>query len=196
MKRQMSFAQYRAVDLAILTGLMAVSQIVIHFAVNLWNADQTGYVVSPVGAVVAIVMMRWGIWSAIPAALGGVLLTALSGGTGEQILIYSAGNLLALLALLLFKIAGKERIRESVVLTLVYALSVQLLMQLGRAGLAALMGYAMPACLDFITTDSLSILFTLVIVWIARRVEGLFEDQKHYLLRIQQEQSVKGGEQL
>ena len=33
------------------------------------------------------------------------------------------------------------------------------------------------------------ILFTLVIIWIVRRVEGLFEDQKHYLLRIAQEQS-------
>lgn len=196
MKRQISFGQYRAIDLAMLTGLMAVSQIVIHFAVGLWNADQTGYVVSPVGAVVAIVMMRWGIWAAIPAALGGSLLTVLSGGTGEQILIYSVGNLLSLLALLLFKIAGKERIRAGVIPSLFFALCVQLLMQLGRAGVAALMGYEMPACLDFITTDALSILFTLVIVWIARRVEGLFEDQKQYLLRVQQEQSVKGGEQL
>lgn len=196
MKRQISLAQYRSVDLLLLTGLMVVSQAVIQFAVRFWMAGQTGYVVSPVAAVVAIVMMRWGLWAAIPAVLGGVVLTALSGGTGEQFLIYGAGNLLALLALLLFKFAGKERIRKNVILTMFFAFGVQLLMQLGRAGLAALMGYEMPACLDFITTDSLSILFTLVIVWIARRVEGLFEDQKHYLLRVQQEQSVKGGEQL
>lgn len=196
MKRQISLAQYRGVDLALLTGLMIVSQAVIHFAVRFWMAGQTGYVVSPVAAVVAIVMMRWGLWAVVPALLGGLVLTALSGGTGEQFLIYGAGNLLAILTLLLFKFTGKEQIRKNVILTLFFAFCVQMLMQFGRAGLAALMGYEMPACLDFITTDSLSILFTLVIVWIARRVEGLFEDQKQYLLRVQQEQSVKGGEQL
>ena len=41
--------------------------------------------------------------------------------------------------------------------------------------------------LGFFTTDALSILFTLVILWIARRLDGVYEDQKHYLLRIQKE---------
>ena len=179
-----------------LTGLMAVSQIAIHFAVNRWQAQYTGYIVSPVAAVVALVMMRWGPWAAIPAALGGVILTFLSGGTTEQMLIYGAGNLLAMAVLLYLRALGKERVRTNAMLSLIFAVLVQVLMQLGRAGVALLMGHPLPACLDFITTDAMSILFTLVIVWIVRRVEGLFEDQKHYLLRIQQEQSLKGGEQL
>ncbi len=196
MKRQISFGQYRAIDLGLMTGLMVLSQVVIHFAVNFWRADQTGFIVSPVGAMVAIVMMRWGLWSAIPAVLGGVVFTLQFGGDGQQLLIYSAGNLLSLLALLLFVKPGKEKIRGNAILSLAFAVSVQLLMQLGRAGVAALLGASLPACWDFITTDSLSILFTMVIIWVSRRVEGLFEDQKQYLLRVQQEQSVKGGEQL
>ena len=196
MNRQISLAQYRAIDLSILTGLMAVSQLVIHLAISRFYAEETGYIVSPVAAVVAIVMMRWSLWAAIPAALGGVLLTALSGGTAEQMLIYSVGNLLSILAFLILKLAGKERIRGNAVLSLIFAVAVQLLMQLGRAGVAALLGHPLLACWDFITTDAMSILFTLVIIWIVRRVEGLFEDQKHYLLRIQRAQSVKGGEQL
>ena len=71
---------------------------------------------------------------------------------------------------------------------------VQILMWLGRAAAACLLGFAPAACIGFITTDILSGLFTLVIVWVSRRVEGLFEDQKNYLLRIQKEQQVERGE--
>ena len=191
-----SLSQYRTIDLAILTGLMDASQVAIHLAVSFWRADQTGYIVSPVAAMVALVMMRWNLWAAVPAMLGGILLTLLSRGTAEQMLIYSAGNLLSVLALLYLKLIGKERVRGNVVLALFFAILVQLLMQFGRAGVALLVGHPLQACWDFITTDVMSILFTAVIIWIVRRVEGLFEDQKHYLLRIQRQQSVKGGEQL
>lgn len=189
MNRQISLSQYRAIDLALMTGLMAVSQFVIQIAVSRWYAEQTGYIVSPVAAVVALVMMRWSPWAAIPAVLGGVILTLLSGGTAEQMLIYSTGNLASMLALLYLKLLGKERVRGNAVLALVFAALVQLLMQFGRAGVALLLGHPLPVCWDFITTDAMSILFTMVIIWVVRRVEGLFEDQKHYLLRVQQEQS-------
>lgn len=196
MKRQISLAEYRSVDLAILTGLMLLSQAVIQWAVSYWYADVTGYIVSPVAAVVALVMMRWNLWAVIPAAAGGIMLSLLSGGSLEQTLIYSVGNLISALALVYLKLVGKERVRANAVLSLLFALLVQLLMQLGRAAVAALMGHSWHACIDFITTDAMSILFTLVIIWIVRRVEGLFEDQIHYLLRVQQERSEKGGEQL
>ena len=196
MNRQISLAQYRTIDLSCLTALMAVSQLVIHFAVSRFYAEETGYIVSPVAGVVALIMMRWSLWSVVPALLGGIILSTLSGGTAEQILIYSVGNLLSVSAYLILKFVGKERVRGNTVLSLSFAAAVQLLMQLGRAGVAALLGAPLLACWDFITTDAMSILFTLLIIWIVRRVEGLFEDQKHYLLRIQREQSVKGGEQL
>lgn len=194
MNRQISFQQYRAIDLSIMTGLMAVSQLVIHWAMSYWQVEQTGYIVtgyivSPVAAVVALVMMRWNLWAAIPAAVGGLILPWLSGGTMEQVQIYAIGNLLSMAAMLYLKLLGKERVRANAVLTLVFAVLVQLLMQFGRAGVALLKQHPLLACWDFITTDAMSILFTLVIIWIVRRVEGLFEDQKHYLLRIQQEQS-------
>ena len=196
MNHQISLSQYRTIDLSILTGLMAVSQWVIHLAISRFYAEQTGYIVSPVAAVVALVMMRWSLWSAVPAFLGGMILSLLSGGTVEQTLIYSVGNLVSMLAFLYLKLIGKERVRGNAVLALAFAALVQLLMQFGRAGVAAIFGHPLHACWDFITTDAMSVLFTLVIIWIVRRVEGLFEDQKHYLVRIQRAQTVKGGEQL
>ena len=186
MNREISFSQYRTIDLVILTVLMAVSQFVIYVAASFWYPDQL-YVVSPVGAMVALVMMRWGVWAGIHALLGGVIFTLLSGGTMQHFLIYGVGNLASMLALLYIRFFTKERIRKDAFLTVVFALLVQILMQLGRSAVAALLGFPADACIGFITTDVLSCLFTAVIIWVVRRIEGLFEDQKHYLLRIQSE---------
>lgn len=193
MKRQISFSQYRAIDLSILCVVLLVCQYLTHMATAFWFPEQL-YVVSPVAGLTALVMMRWSGWAAVPAALGGLVFALLSGGGGEHLLIYGAGNLAAMLALILFRIFGKERIRKESFLAVVYAIAVQLLMQLGRAGLALALGNAPAICLGFITTDALSILFSVFIVWTVRRIEGLFEDQKNYLLRIQKEQQVERGE--
>lgn len=194
MKRQISVDQYRAIDLTILTAVLAVSQFIICTAASVWFPDQL-YVVSPVAAVAALVMMRWNGWAAIPAAAGGFLYALLSGGTWQHLIIFGIGNLLSLLALVLFRVFGKERIRADVLLTLLLALCVQLLMVLGRAGVAAVLGFPAEACLGFITTDILSGLFTMLIIWAVRRIDGLFEDQIHYLLRLESERKAEGREQ-
>lgn len=186
MNRQISFSQYRSIDLTILLVVQLVSQFVIHYAATILYPDQL-YVVSPIAAVVTLVMMRWSAYAAIHAVVGGVLFAVVAGGTWQHILVYGLGNLLSVAALVLFKLFDKERVRKDVFLTLVFALLTQVLMQLGRGAVAAALGYPAAACLGFITTDVLSGLFTLVIVWSIRRVEGLFEDQKHYLLRTQSE---------
>ena len=69
-------------------------------------------------------------------------------------------------------------------LALVFPLLVQVLMQAGRAAAALLLGVEPADVVGFFTTDSLSLLFTFVIIWIARKLDGVYEDQKHYLLRI------------
>jgi len=198
MKQQISLQQYRTIDLAILAVVMAVSQIAIHTAVSIWFDGKMHmlYVVSPVAIMVSLVMMRWGPWAAIHAVAGGMLYAWLSGGSWQHFVIYGAGNALSLLALIIFKISTKETVRLSSLGTMGFALCVQVLMLLGRAGVAALLGYHFGECLGFITTDALSILFTVCIAWGIRRIDGLFEDQIHYLLRVQSEQSTKGGEQL
>ncbi len=194
MKGQISFGQYRAIDLSILSVVLVVCQYLTYLATAFWFPEQL-YVVSPVGGMTALVMMRWSGWAAIPALLGGVVYVILAGGTVQQMLIFALGNLFSLLALILFKLYGKERIRKEGFLAMVFAIAVQLLMQLGRAAVAAAFGFPAAACIGFITTDILSILFTAFIIWTVRRIEGLFEDQKNYLLRIQREQQVERGEQ-
>ena len=194
MKRQITIGQYRAVDLTILTAVLAFSQFIIFKASSGWFPDQL-YVVSPAAAVTALVLMRWNGWAAIPAAAGGLLFAALSQGAWQHYLIYSLGNLASLLAWMLFRLFDKERIRGDVLLSLLLGVSVQALMLLGRAGVAAALGFPGDACLGFITTDILSGLFTMLIIWAVRRIDGLFEDQIHYLRRLESERQSEGREQ-
>lgn len=194
MNKQLSFQQYRTIDLSIMAIVLIVTQILTLVAASLWFPDQL-YIVSPVAAVVTLVMMRWGIWAAIHAVLGGIVLTVASDGTWEHGLIYCVGNLLSLATLMLLKLLGKEKIRQSAFLSLMTAFTAQLLMLLGRAVVAWLLGHSFAECLGFISTDILSLLFTLVVIWVARKADGLFEDQKHYLLRVERERQNERGDQ-
>lgn len=186
MRKQISFSQYRSIDLTILAVVLVISQILINAASTNWYVNQP-YVVSPVAAVAALVMMRWGAYVAVHAVLGGAVYVLLSGGNMQQLAIYCIGNLAAMAVLVMFRVFSKERIRESAFLTVMFAFMVQIAMQLGRAAVAAIFGNNLSVCLGFITTDVLSVLFTTLIIWIARRVDGLFEDQRNYLLRQERE---------
>ena len=210
----MTFRQYRQMDLTVFGAMLVVAEALIVLAATRWFPAEA-YTVSIVAAVTSIVLMRWGPWAAIHAVLGGLVYCFVSGGQPGQYLIYCAGNLFALLSLLWFRIpgkgrvSGKERIREDGFLTVIFGLTVQLLMQLGRAAVAFALLRASPGsapagtqsiagalsfCIGFVTTDALSGFFTAVILWIARRQDGLFEDQKHYLLRIQEAEKEERGE--
>ena len=131
MNREISLSQYRSIDLTILAVLMAVSQFVIYVASSFWYPEQL-YVVSPVAAMVALVMMRWGAWAGIHAVIGGVLFTLLSGGTVQHFLIFGVGNLVSLPALIYLRGFTKERVRKDAFLSVVFALVVQILMMLWR----------------------------------------------------------------
>lgn len=194
MNREITLAQYRTVDMILLAVFLAVSEFLIYAASSFWFVTEA-YVVTPVAAITAIVMMRWSGWAGLHALFGGLFFAALHGASAQQYVIYGLGNLACMAALLFFRIYDKETIRKNSFLALVFALCVQLLMLLGRAGVAAVLGYEPAVCIGFITTDILSALFTMVIIWIVRRIEGLFEDQKHYLLRTQSEQTTEGREQ-
>lgn len=188
MSPRLTFRQYRAIDLAILSLILCVSETLIVRAASVWFSGQL-YTVSTVGALTAIVMMRWGALSAFSAVLGGLVLCFASAASPAQYIIYICGNLFSLAALLPLRTLGKERIRNDSFLTVSFGLCVLLLMQAGRALTAFALGTEGSTCLGFFTTDALSLLFTGLVVWTARRLDGVFEDQKHYLLRIQKRES-------
>ena len=178
MKGELTVGQYRAIDLSLFALMLILSEKIIVTASTRWFPNEP-YTVSVVAAVTAIVMMRWGYWAALHAALGGLVFCLASGAAARQYVIYCGGNLLGLAALAWIRAFGEERVRQDVFKSLLFGFSTLLLMQLGRG---------------IIATDAVSYLFTLLIIWIVRRLDGVFEEQIHYLRRVRkQREEDKGG---
>jgi len=193
LQRRRTVAQYRAVDLAMFALMLAVFETLVVTAARRWFPNEP-YTVSVTPAITTIVMMRWGPWAGLHAALGGAVYCLACGAGWTHYVIYGAGNLLSLATLGYIRAATPEGIRESTSKSLLLALAVTLLMQLGRALLAVVLGYPAAAATGFFTTDVITLLFTLVLIWIVRRLDGVFEEQNHYLLRLrQQEKEERGG---
>lgn len=187
MKHQITFRQYRGMDIGMFTVLLCVCEALITLGATRWFPAEP-YTLSVTPAVTAIVMVRWGGWAAIPAVLGALAFCLASGATLAQYIIYGVGNLAALaLVGFLFR-EGWKRLHEQVLLAMLYGLLTALLMQLGRALVALVLGSSPAVLGGFIATDVLSTLFAVLIVWITRRLDGMLEEQKHYLRRVQEEQ--------
>jgi len=193
MTRQRTLREYRLIDLTLFAVMLAVCETLIVKAAVFWFRDQL-FTVSLAGAVTSIVYMRWGWWGCIHAFLAGLVYCLASNAGMDTTLIYCLGNLLSCLSVWPLLKIGKERVRTGN-LCCVYPLFVLLLMQAGRALAAVIIkGVPFADTVGFFTTDSLSMLFTFVLVWIAHRLDGVYEDQIHYLLRLSaKERTEKGG---
>lgn len=185
--------RYRRIDLTIFALMVVLFESIVVLAARKWFPAQP-FTVSVVPVVTAIVMMRWGPWAAIHAVLGGIVFCYISGGGAKQYLIYCLGNLFSLAALPLAKMmGGEEEIRASAFKTLGWGLCALLLMQAGRFLIALLLGTPAENAAGFFTTDAVTLLFTLVVLWIVRRLDGVFENQYHYLLRLRAEEEKERG---
>lgn len=187
MKRQITLRQYRAMDLLMFTALLCVCETLITLGATRWFPAEP-WTLSLTPAVTAIVMVRWGGFAAIPALLGALVFCLASGAAIPQYIVYCVGNLAALVLTQFLYREGWKRLHEQVLLALLYGVMTALLMQLGRAVLSLAMGAPPALCLGFVTTDSLSALFAALLVWITRNLDGMLEEQKHYLRRIAEEQ--------
>lgn len=181
-----SFKQYRAIDLGILAVILFVAETITAKAASTWFPTEF-YMLSPSIAVICIVMMRWSGFAAIHAAVGGAAYCLALGATAQQFVIYCIGNCFALISLILIKALGKQKIKDSVWLTVIFTVLAFVGTELGRGLVGLIFGLAIDSIIAFFTTDSLSLVFAVVVVLISRRIDGMFEDQKAYLIRTESE---------
>lgn len=189
----LSVRQYRNLDLFFWAVIVFLSELLINVAASRWYPDQL-YTVSVTAAITAIVMIRWKGFAVIHAVVGGAAMCLSLGASSEQYLIYIAGNLLSVAALLFIRAVGEKKIRENAFWAMCYGICTLILMQTGRALVSSVLGYDLGNCIAFYTTDSLSLVFTAVILWIVRRLDGILEDQKKYLIRIHNETEMEKEE--
>lgn len=181
-----SLSQYRAIDCSLFAVMLVIFETVITRAATAWFPAEA-WTVSLVPAITAIVMIRWGPWCAVHMVLGGVVSALASGGSVRQIAIYGIGNLLALTVLPLVKRWGWKRLHDDFLLKMGFSVLMVLAMQIGRALIALILGAELNGIWLFVTTDAVTYVFTIAIVWIASRVDGILEEQNHYLKRLSHE---------
>ena len=191
MSGKRTVSQYRSIDLTMFSLMVFISETLLVTAATRWFPSEA-YTVSATAALTAIVMIRWNGWAAIPAFLGGLAFCLVSGAAPWQYAVYCLGNELSMLMLLPLRKKGDAFIRETALRSMLFGLAVLLLMQAGRAAVSLAFG-AGSAAIGFFTTDSVSMIFTLVVMWIVRRLDGVFENQHHYLRRIHEERRREEG---
>ena len=193
-KRQISVSQYRTIDLTLFAFMTVVFESVTALAGARWFPKEA-WEVSVTGALSAVVLVRWGWPGGLIGALGGAVRCLALGGSPRQLLVYAAGNLACLALLPLVKPERSERWRRDTLRCMGFGGLTLLLQQTGRALISLCLGAGLPEALRFYTTDVLSMLFTLVILWIVKRLDGVLENQTCYLARIGREsrETDEGG---
>ena len=188
MEKRRSVRQYQFIDLALFALMLIVFESIILTASVRWFPGQP-YTVSLIPVLIAIVMVRWGPWAGIHAVLGGIVVCLQSGASLPQYLIYCVGNLFPLiLTPWLSRWRKDQGIWTDALKCLGYGVSVLFLIQAGRAVMTLVFGFSPALALGCFTTEAITDLFTLVILWIVRRLDGILEDQQRYLHRIQKEE--------
>lgn len=187
-----TFKQYRNIDLFIFSALLTVSEAITTIATNTWFAAQP-IAISTTLIFICMVMMRWGGYAIIPACLGGVVFCIASGASIDQYLIYAVGNCAALSALLWFKVFKKDEIRKSYFKLFFFVLSAYLMMQIGRWLLSLPFGSRLDTLLVYLGTDIISLLFAVVVMLLMKNTDGMIEDQKAYLFRLQRAREEESG---
>lgn len=185
--RLISFKQYRFTDLFLFAVILAVFELILHFAFIAFEGNGAFFTFSPMVPIVLLVLMRWN-WYAVFYAVGdGLLYCILNGGSWQSYLIYCIGNAFIMLLLIYNRFVGKERVTQKAVLSLLYVVLGWLATILGRAVVAACVGINFADALTGQLYELISLLIGILIVMLMRRLDGMFEDQKHYLKRIDAE---------
>lgn len=187
--REITFAQYRTTDLFLFAVIVGLAEL-LAFAATVWFPNDAIFSFSFMLPLVLIIMMRWG-WPSVFYAIGsGIVYCALHSLTWQYYLTFAVGNAATALLLAYLIPIGKERVAKSWLLTIVMALIAWILMVLVRSAVLALTGITQftAALLVFcgIGADSgvLSLVMCIIALMIVRRFDGIFEDQKAYLIRV------------
>ncbi len=184
--KQITFKEYRNIDLTIFCVLTAIFETIAAFASNQWFVLQA-MTVSITLALTCITFLRWGAYGLFPSLIGAFVYCASIGGSAQQYLIYCGGSLFVLAVYPLMKKITKEKIRQDFFFKLVFACSTYLALTMGRWICSLPFELSIGTFLTFLGTDVLSLLFAIVVLTIAKNIDGLIEDQKSYLLRLERE---------
>ena len=178
-------------DLCIFAVILVLAELTVHFAA-VWFPYDALFTFSFMLTIVSVMMVRWG-WPSVFYALGSAILyCALNNGGMTSYLVYAIGNCFVMLMLLPLKLIGTQKIVSKWWTSLLFVLGGWLCVYFGRAtvwtvcyavqpisGVSASAGF-----INFAMSDLLSLAMTVAVVLVLRRFDGMFENQKSFLRRV------------
>lgn len=183
---QITFKQYRSIDLTLICVITAVFETVATLATNKWFNLQA-MAISIMLTMTCIALMRWSAYAVIPSVIDSLTFCIVSSATPIQYIIYCGGSVFSLLSLVIIKRIGKEKLRHDFVWRLIFVSFTYLSVVFGRWLISLIFEPSLMSFLTFITTDILSLLFAVVVMSLLKGTDGMIEDQKEYLLRLDRE---------
>ena len=193
--KQITFKQYRAIDLTILCVMTAIFEAITTVATSNWFVLQA-MAISITLAMTCIALLRWGLFAVLPSLVGSLTFCIASGATPDQYVVYCVGAIFALIAYPIALMLDKEKIRLSFSRRLIFAVSVYLFTVLGRWLTSLLFVPTLETLKTFLTTDVLSLLFAILILYVCKGLDGVIEDQRHYLIRLDEERKAEQEQNL
>ena len=189
----MSFKQYRLMDLCSFIAMYALCEYLVIKAATVWFDEP--YSISIMIAMLGIVMMRWDKYTIFNAVVYAFLFVFYQHGSFGQYLVYIVGNLGFMLSYFYVNRVGKDKIRGSFFNSTIYMIVCFLLMEIFRGIASVLVFGSSPfVIVQFIFTDMLSLVFAILTLIVVRKQDGIFMDQKEYLLELNsQKESIDGG---
>lgn len=195
--RLISVKQYRATDLTIFALITIVSELLGYFA-TVWFAGSAFFTLSLVVPITCLVLARWGWQATFYPIIGGVTFCLVSGLSGNYYAAYCLGGTFIMLMLLPAKLIGVDRIRKKWYFTALFAVGAWLCVYLGRSVLWAIAYAISPvegatAYSGFLGfgLDVISLFASVVVLLIMRKLDGMFEEQKKYLKRMDEERKLR-----
>ena len=184
--KNITFKQYRTIDLSILCVLTAVFEAIATMASNQWfNLQAMSISIS--FTIACITLIRWNQFATLPAFIGSFIYCYISGGSLNQYIAYCGGSLFILLALPLMRKLTKEKIKQSFLTRALFVITAYLLIIVGRWCFSLPFAFTFNTLLAFLGTDILSLLFAVVVLSLITTADGFLEDQKAYLFRLERE---------
>jgi len=141
--------------------------------------------------ITCITMIRWDVFAVLPALVGSLCYCVALNATFTEYAVYCLGSIFCLLALPIVKALGKEKIRKSFITRSVFAIAVYLLFAVGRWLVSLFFFPSFSSLIAFLATDILSLLFAIVVLYICKGLDGVLEDQRAYLIRLDEERKAE-----
>lgn len=187
----LTFKQYRTADLTIFAFLSVVFEALVTLGATKWFPGQF-YSITIVYTMFVLVLMRWGAPAGLISLLCGATYCITLKASVPMFVIVCGGNLFGLFALFMHKFVGKQKIRDSIGWSILYVIASFACITVGRL-LISLPFKLFSEVISYTLYDLLSVVFAVIVVLLCRKQNGMFEDQKHYLLRVDAEQKAEAA---